>query len=290
MSILRDSDFSGKTYIGVVEDNNDPKKLGRVRARVLDVFDEIPTEDLPWATPYKDVNGNFFNLPDVGKVLVILFDEGDIYKPEFIYSEHYNINLEKKLSGLSNSDYLSMKSLIYDHITQIYVNESEGLKLDHKFNVINITKDAINLNLKDNFANVHIGTEDASQQSILGNHFLDWFDKFVDNLLGAQGGPYLGNLGVPVIPNPAMIQCLLEYKAKKEPKFLSHRVHLVDNGYVNKLDRIAEGQKGDKWKSTKEENELTYKEPVDYKPKSGIGTESPNENTQRKSKIKKSLS
>ena len=32
---------ANKTYIAVVEDNDDPKKLGRVRARVLDIFDEI---------------------------------------------------------------------------------------------------------------------------------------------------------------------------------------------------------------------------------------------------------
>jgi hypothetical protein len=32
-----------------------------------------------------------------------------------------------------------MKSLIFDHKTQIYVNESEGLKLDHKWNNMNIT-------------------------------------------------------------------------------------------------------------------------------------------------------
>ena len=38
---------SGKTYIGVVEDNEDPKRLGRVKARVLDVFDNTKIEDIP---------------------------------------------------------------------------------------------------------------------------------------------------------------------------------------------------------------------------------------------------
>ena len=31
---------ANKTYIGTVEDNNDPKKLGRCKVRVLDIFDE----------------------------------------------------------------------------------------------------------------------------------------------------------------------------------------------------------------------------------------------------------
>ena len=48
--------FNGFTWwIGVVEDNNDPEKLGRVRVRCLGLHtenkNELPTEDLPWATP-----------------------------------------------------------------------------------------------------------------------------------------------------------------------------------------------------------------------------------------------
>lgn len=272
---MRNLDFSKKTYIGIVEDNSDPKHLGRVKAIVVDVYDDIPLEDIPWATPFKDVNGEVFNKPDVGKVVTIIFDGGDVHKPEYIFSEHYNINLEKKLKELSESDYDTMKTLLFNHKTQVYVNESEGLKLDHKFNVVNITEKTIDLNLKDNFSKVHIGTADAPQQAILGNHWMDWFDKFVDNLLGSQGGPYLGNLGAPVIPHPGMIQVLLEYKALRDPKFLSHHIYLTDNGYVKKLDRIAEGQKGDKWKSTVTKNDKTTKEPVKYKSKSGTGQETP---------------
>ena len=136
---------SGKTYIGIIVENNDPRKLGRCRIRVIDVFDDIPLEDIPWATPWKDLNGNSFNLPEKGKVVTVIFDSGNIYKPEFIYSEHYNINLESKLSKLSEGDYKSMKSVIFDHKTQIYVNDSEGLKIDHKFNNLNIKEKTINL-------------------------------------------------------------------------------------------------------------------------------------------------
>ena len=41
-------------FTGVVEDRNDPDKLGRVRVRCLGFHTEdlldIPTKDLPWAT------------------------------------------------------------------------------------------------------------------------------------------------------------------------------------------------------------------------------------------------
>ena len=42
-------------FLGIVEDNkNDPEKLGRVRVRVYGIhnayLEDVPTEDLPWAT------------------------------------------------------------------------------------------------------------------------------------------------------------------------------------------------------------------------------------------------
>ena len=261
-----------KTYIGVVEDNADPKKLGRVKIRVLDVFDDIPVEDMPWATPWKDLNGNSFNVPEKGKVLIVVFEQGDTYKPEFIFSDHYNINLEGKLVKLDGDNYKSMKSVIFDHKTQIYVNDDEGLKIDHKYNNVNLTENTIDLNLKDNNRHVNIGDATAAQQAILGNHWMDWFDEFVDNLLGNQAGPFLGNLGAPVVPNPAFISTLLKYKALRDPVFLSHHVNIVDNNQVTTVkmtDREDDSQVGDAWNSTKGDNELTTKTDEDFKPKDG---------------------
>ena len=47
-------------YIGVVEDNNDPLKVGRVKVRVAGVHSSdktiLPTEDLPWAILNNPVN------------------------------------------------------------------------------------------------------------------------------------------------------------------------------------------------------------------------------------------
>lgn len=263
---------ANKTYIGVVEDNNDPKRLGRVKVRVLDVFDNLKVEDIPFATCWKDLNGNVVNIPEKGKVLLVVFDQGDEYKPEYIAADHYNVNLEKKLSSLTDSDYISMKSLLFDHKTQVYVNDKEGLKLDYKYNNVNITENTIDFNLKDNNRHVNIGDATAGQQAILGNHWMDWFDEFVDNLMGNNGGPYLGNLAAPVVTNPAMIQVLMKYKAKRDPVFLSHHVNIVDNNKVSTVrntHREDNSQLGDAWNSTKVENNLTKKTNEDFKPVEG---------------------
>jgi len=259
-------------FVGVVEDNNDPKRLGRCKVRVLNVFDDISVDEIPWATPWKDLSGGVFDLPAKGKVVGVVFDEGNPYKPEFIRADHYNINLESKLKNLDESDYLSMGTLMFDHKTQIYVNDKEGLKIDHKFNNMNIKEDSINLNLKDNMSDLNLGDETASQQAILGNHWMTWFDEFVDNLLGTTGGPYLGNLGAPVVANPAFITVLLKYKALRDPVFLSHHVNIVDNNKVSTVrntDRENSGQRGDSWKSTVTPNELTKPEPATPTPQEG---------------------
>jgi hypothetical protein len=263
---------SSKTYIGPVVDNNDPQKIGRVKIRVMDVFDDLKDEDIPWASPWKDLNGNQFNIPDKGKVVTVIFENGNKNNPEYISSDHYNENLENKLKQLSNSDYTSMKSLLYDHKTQVYVNDSEGLKIDHKFNNINIKEDSINLNLKDNNGWINIGTQNSNQRAILGDNFTNWFDEFLDILIGKSGGFALGNLATPVQATPGLITHIQKYFSIKTSKILSQHVKIVDNDYVDtqkRSDGVTEGTKGDKWASTVEDNKLTTKEEVKFKPVEG---------------------
>ena len=266
-------------FIGVVEDNEDPKKLGRCKVRVINVYeDNIPVDDIPWASPWKDLNGNTFILPEKGKVVSVVFDEGNPYKPEYIFAEHYNRNLEEKLNSIDGSDYTSMRSLMFDHKTQIYSNDSEGLKIDYKLNNINITKDNIDINLKDNFGHVNIGTSGANQKAILGDNFMNWFDTLVEVFLGQNGTdgvpPFVVN-GAPAIPSPQLIGILEQYKLLRDPKFLSHHVNIVDNEFVEKLDRVNIPQIGDSWKSTIKTNNQTSLETIDYNSQSGNSSDTP---------------
>jgi hypothetical protein len=262
---------SGKTYVGIVEDNLDPKKIGRIKVRVMNVFDEIPLDEIPWAMPWKDLNGNQFIIPDIGKVVMVVFDQGSIKSPEYIYADNYNINLENKLAKLSDSDYTSMKSLLFDHKTQIYVNDSEGLKIDYKYNNLNIKEDSINLNLKDNNTILNLGDSNASQQAILGNNFIDWMSEFINVL--ENGG--LFNSGGPVKPDPRMISVITKFKALKDIKFLSKHVKLIDNDSVsfNNTNRENNPQIGDSWISTSSQNLISYTDNINYDPVYSISGE-----------------
>lgn len=261
-----------RTYIGIVEDNNDPKKLGRCRVRVVDIFDDIPVGDIPWASPWKDLNGNGFNVPERGKILTVVFDSGNVYKPEYIYAEHYNVNLEKKLETLSNEDYVSMKSVMFDHSTQIYRNGSEGLKIDHEYTNINLDKwGNILFNLRDNKSVMTLGSKDADEEAVLGTTFFNWFDELLNVLSGVEGGPYLAG-GVPVIPNVNLSKTILKYRALR-PRFLSNHVKISKNRQIIPQRRPYLKQEGDSWKSTKIENELTFVDRNIYQPKSDFYSE-----------------
>lgn len=76
-----------KLYIGKIEDNNDPDKLGRCKIRVFGVFgDEITTEDLPWAIPENGFIGSTlgsFIVPPLETVVRVYFDQNNIYSPVF---------------------------------------------------------------------------------------------------------------------------------------------------------------------------------------------------------------
>ena len=266
---MESDQLKSNIFIGLVVDNQDPKKLGRIKVQVLNVFDNIPTSDLPYCSPWKDLNGNCFNVPDIGKVVSVVFDQGNKYMPEYIYAQHYNVNIQNKLNRLEGSDYTSFKAVFMDQSTQIYRTNTEGLVIDHEYS--NVTLDAdgdISLNLRDNNSLLTLGSNNADENAVLGSTFMNWMDTFVQNLLGTNGGPYLGNLGAPVVANPGMINCLTQYQQLRN-NFLSENVKLNKNGQIIAQSRDYINQYGDDIKSTGVENvNLSTKKPPNYIPDS----------------------
>ena len=224
-------ELESSLFVGIVEDISDPNRKGRIKVRVQGVFEEIETEHIPWSSPYKSLAGKAFELPSIGKIVNVIFPNGDLYDPYYIYSENYNVNLQGKLDDLSDEEYETFVALLFDHRTQIYSDEDE-LTLDYKYNKITIDNDSINLQLKDNQRKINIGTKDASQQAMLGNHWLDWFDTMVKTLQNPTS--LMGNMGAPVI-RPELDQVLAQYWQKRHT-FISDHVYITDDKKIKKLE------------------------------------------------------
>lgn len=75
-------------YRGEVVDDQDPYEVGRVKIRVFGVFDDIATDNLPWAIyadPFmggQENLGGFF-IPDEGSHVWVFFEQGDHTQPVY---------------------------------------------------------------------------------------------------------------------------------------------------------------------------------------------------------------
>ena len=95
-------ELSRDFYVGVVEDNKDPNRKGRIKIRVQTLYHNMPVSDIPYAYPFAGLSGKEFQVPALGKLVNVLFLSDDLYSPYYIYSENYNINLQNKLNSLSD--------------------------------------------------------------------------------------------------------------------------------------------------------------------------------------------
>lgn len=98
---LQETDKLLGMYRGVVEDNNDPDKMGRCKIRVFGIhtenkktedLDGIPTDHLPWSEPALSLFeggvtgfGNFV-VPLQGSHVFVFFEQGHILRPIYFAS------------------------------------------------------------------------------------------------------------------------------------------------------------------------------------------------------------
>lgn len=90
------TDPSTMSYLGLVEDNKDPEKVGRVKVRIS-LFSELSTEDLPWCYPMLGTHGNSaeyggLNVPEVGSQVRVTFPSKDLTAPYYSGAELNKVN------------------------------------------------------------------------------------------------------------------------------------------------------------------------------------------------------
>jgi len=136
---LHDNDF-----LGVVINNQDPTFSGRCQVKVFGVLEQIKIEHLPWASP---VNSTIFagngagsiSVPKVGQFVRIIFNNGDLYAPEYTTIQ----NIDSQLIDKIKDDYLGTHVLLFDPEQNLNVifQKGSGFLIFYKESFIQISPD-----------------------------------------------------------------------------------------------------------------------------------------------------
>jgi len=194
---LFQDDLSTSNWLGKVVDNQDPDFDGKIKVRVFGKFDDILDEDLPWARPLNRTTGGsasgsgFHSVPKVDSVVGISFDNGDLYEPEYFYSQHVSDELKAEIEGSYNNAH----SLIYDTEAspgpiKIFFTEEVGLMLEYNGSQVNIRPDNTVFIQHSGGKIIHvqsdsisIGKENESDEpAVLGDKNVDALNALADQI------------------------------------------------------------------------------------------------------------
>ena len=142
-----------QTYLGKVEDINDPLYEGRCRVRVFSLFDDIDTEDLPWAVPTgkpmffgQDAKAGSISIPKVGAIVRVKFADGDVYSPEYSQIQEIGDDIKHELRKGGNK-YEGAHFILFDGDEEIkfWFDKQIGLQMELKKSFIRIDNETSNI-------------------------------------------------------------------------------------------------------------------------------------------------
>lgn len=211
-------------WIGEVVDNADPSNLGRCRVKVFGKFDQLPDEAIPWATPMNRDFVGMHHTPNIGTVVAVRFDNGNIYHPEYWFQIDQNKDLKDDILNTS-AEPQNVVSLVYDSIrnVRIYHSPDDGLviargtgakerpliQIDEE-GIIKISTDQkIFLDSGDIFLS-NTGEEgaDESEPAVRGVSLEKWLNEFLDEYQRHWHPTPTGPSGPPAFPTPMFVDKL----------------------------------------------------------------------------------
>lgn len=196
-------------YEAVVVDNNDPKEICQVRARVVGIFDDFEDKDLPWIRPsmnqvegYKggsDIHAfGTINIPQRNSKITVKFPTGDMYSGIYEVRSH-----------ITEADMLPEAKVNYPHRLVTRLSSATQMIVDRMTREIFITHGG----------DFHFTIFGDVNQTIIGNQQLVVSDKKSD---------------VPdyILQDPVMIAKSLDSNQKKRIKFAGSAKGSAGNQYT----------------------------------------------------------
>ena len=201
-------------WLGEVVDTADPNGSGRCRIRVYGKFDLLEVEDLPWAIPSNNQLTGSYSVPNVGDVVAVYFDNGNIYTP--VYKNAVRVNPDLKSEVLDgNATPEAVTSIVYDSVKGVRVYHTPELGLvittgngPEEVPAIRVSSDGkIFLSASDIF--IANDLNDMSEPAVKGQTLTDMLKKIVDTIADHMH-----------LPGPGPV----EPKARLDMKFLKAKL------------------------------------------------------------------
>jgi hypothetical protein len=177
-----------RKYKGVVVDNADPKKLGRVKCSIQDLLVDSDSSKLPWIYPESSSflggksDSSFFAVPKIGSELTIEFNNDDIYQGFYIGYWTTSAN--------SNSGFFSDYPNEWGFVDQDFKFKHNSVS--NQTTIVHPSGTTIKINPDGKIellaAKIDIGTG-ASESVVLGDAFKAYFDTHVHPTAVGPSGP-----------------------------------------------------------------------------------------------------
>lgn len=171
------------TYIGKVENRDDPLKLGRLKIRVFNLHtNEISISKLPWFLPAFPITAAQYSgigdsgIPEIGSIVIVQFIEGNINQGIYTHTIPGKSDLPNFDTYLEGTGWRQIKTPS-GHIINLKDKLIQIIQDDTK-TIIEITDSTINIKAPSNTINIeakNVNIQDSTNTGdILINH-----DKFL---------------------------------------------------------------------------------------------------------------
>ena len=208
-------------WLGEVVDNADPKNLGRCRIKVYGKFDQLPNDAIPWATPMNRDHVGSHAIPNIGTIVAVRFDNGNLYHPEYWFQINQSKALKEDILDQSEAAQ-DVVSLVYDEVRniRIYHSPEDGLviargtgakerpliQIDEQGFIKITTDEKIFLDAGNVFlSNTGEDSEDETEPVVRGGSLQEWLQKLLDDYQNHFHPTGVGPSGPPAAPTPITI-------------------------------------------------------------------------------------